>query len=402
MFVQKTIEEQDAMSKEDFAAYKTAEKANEAKLRDEAIALEVKTKVEAAKKDLEATFGAEVAAQLKDLGQGRQEQSQTIKDVLEANKEEILEAISKGSAHEFEVTKADVLRSSVDNNSASMRDTEISPLASKKLTLYDLFRKVRVGRNNNGTVTYYDWDTATTARAAAMVAEGGTFPESTAKWEELTITLKKIGDSIPYSEEFKYDASLFADELQNFLEVNVKLVEDTQLLSGSGTGANTKGIYTYASAYTAVASGITDASIYDLIVKVAEDITKGKGNKFRPNFALMNITDINKMRLKKDDNNNYIMPPFVDRNGNSVAGITILEENGLAADTMVVGDSRYGKIYEDEAGYSINIGQVNNQFLEDMVTLKARKRLAFLIKNSEVAGFRKVTSIAADLVTLAS
>ena len=67
-----------------------------------------------------------------------------------------------------------------------------------------------------------------------------------------------------------------------------------------------------------------------------------------PNFALMNIADINLMKLKKDSNNNYIMPPFVTDSGMTVDGIAIIEANGLTANTMVLGDSRFAKIYEVE------------------------------------------------------
>ncbi|MCP4065993.1 MAG: hypothetical protein GY740_22480 [Gammaproteobacteria bacterium] len=340
-------------------------------------------------------------AELKENQNGGGENQKSFTKVIEENTEDIFKAFENGKMHTFTI-KADATTASVASNTAALRDNEISPLAVKKFSLYDLFRKVRIGKNNNGSIVYYDWDTATTARAAAMIAEGGTFPESTVAWEQKSITIKKIGDTLPLTEEFRYDTAMFADEVNGFLNMNVRLVEDTQLLSGDGTGNNLKGVYTSAATYTAAASGISDASHYDLAVKVAENITKGKGNKFRPNVILANLTEINKMRLKKDANENYIMPPFVDRNGNIVAGMTVIEENGLANDTMLVGDSRYGKIYEDEAGYSLSTAYVNDDFIKDLETLKARKRMCLLIKDSEAAAWNKVTGVAAALITLAT
>ena len=322
--------------------------------------------------------------------------------ILKENADAIKSSFEQKKDHNFTVNKALTLSTAVTNNTDSYRDDMLSPLASRKLAIYDLFKKVRISKNNAGSISYRDWDAATTVRGAAMVAEGAAFPESTVKWEQFSINIKKIGDSIPYTAEFAYDLARFADELRGFLNTNVKLVEDTQLRSGDGTGTNIFGLVTLAPAYVPVASGISDASRYDLIVKVAEDITKGLGNKFRADYALMNLTEINKMRLKKDANENYIMPPFVDRNGNVIAGITVIEDNGFANNTMIVGDSRYGTIYEDEEGYTVTTGMVNNQFLEDEETLKARKRMCFLIKESEKVGHRKVTDIAAALVTLAT
>ena len=72
-----------------------------------------------------------------------------------------------------------------------------------------------------------------------------------------------------------------------------------------GLGNNIKGLITFLPAYTPVASGIVDASIYDLFVKLRESIEAQAGNKYRTNFAVMNIVDINKYKLKKDANNNY-------------------------------------------------------------------------------------------------
>jgi hypothetical protein len=60
--------------------------------------------------------------------------------------------------------------------------------------LYDV-PKISISNkaNDNGIIKYHDWDEATTARATAMVAEGS-FSESTAKFIERTIPIRKIGD----------------------------------------------------------------------------------------------------------------------------------------------------------------------------------------------------------------
>ena len=44
---------------------------------------------------------------------------------------------------------------------------------------------------------------------------------------------------------------------------------------------------------------------------------------------------------------------------------------------MVVGDTRFAKLYE-RTGYEMSKGMVGNQFVEDEMTLKIRRRLAFL------------------------
>lgn len=342
------------------------------------------------------------ALEVKKLKDGNGEaQPQTIEQLIKGKHNELKEVFGEGKVKTFNVTKADLLASTaITNSTAGQMNPELSPLASRKLTMYDLFRKITVSKDNGGSVKYIDWDEGTTARAAAMIAEGAAFPESTAKWAEFSIDLKKVGDTIPVSEEMLVDHARFAGELEAFLGQNVALVIDDQLLTGAGTTVNMFGVKTRATAYTAPVSGMTDASVYDLIPKIAENIVFGKGAKFRPNVALMNLTEINKYKLKKDANNNYIVPPFVDRSGNVIDGIAVIENNNVPANEMIVGDSRYARIYEGAEGYSVTVGEVNAQFAEDMKTLKARKRMNLLIKGSEQAAWRKVASISAALVLL--
>jgi hypothetical protein len=322
-----------------------------------------------------------------------------LKEVLE-HKDALIKAVKENSALDFTV-KANFLRASVGASTQSMRLESIGQLAHRSLRMYDLFNKVPVGTGSNGVIRYADWTQATVVRAAASVAEGATFPESTATFTEYSLSLEKIGDTIPMSEESLFDIPRFTRELENFLQVNVALVEDTQLLVGSGAANQMKGAYTSAGTYTPVASGIVDASIYDLLVKTSEDMMKDANSKYSANHAILNIVDINRMKLKKDGNNNYMMPPFVTDSGMKVDNMTIIESNAMVANTCMVMDSRFGTIYEVE-GFSITAGHVANQFKEDLVTLKAKKREALLIRSADLGGFKKVVDIDAALVLLAT
>ena len=115
----------------------------------------------------------------------------------------------------------------------------------------------------------------------------------------------------------------------------------------------------------------------------------------------MNITDINKMKLKKDTHNNYVMPPFATKDGNVVDGVLVMECNSVAQNTMYVGDSRYGAIYE-EPGFYVATGYDGSDWTSDMMTMKARKRLNLLIRTVDQTGWKKVASISASLITLAT
>lgn len=359
---------------------------------------EVETAVKAASKSFQDQFD-ELATKFN---------KQTVKNASPATlaiqlKEKAVElkSIATGGKGELEI-KAVTNRAAITGNEQAFDLPDIGQLAHRKLSLYDVFPKMRISdSNNNGTIRYYDWDEATIARAAAMVAEGAAFPESTAKFKKGSIDLQKVGDTLAVTEEFFEDEAMFAAELGMFLETNVKLKEEDQIGNGDGLGNNLKGLMASIDAYTPVASSMTDASIYDLAVKVKEDISVTGGSKYSADVLLAPQSVINKMKLKKDANNNYITPPFVSRDGQLVDGLTVIEANILPADSLVVADRRFARIYE-KTGYEVSSDRVASQFLTDEMTLKIRKRLAFLIREADKGGFRKVVGVDAALTTLAT
>lgn len=324
-----------------------------------------------------------------------------IEAAFEANKDYLKNATNTplADANGFAI-KAVVSAGSVVNNTDSLRLNDIGQLAHRKLTLYDLFPKIKVPMNSNGVVRYTDWDQATIVRAATMLAESQVFPESTAAWEEYTLDLKKVGDSIPVTEETLYDRARFAAELNLFLTTNVSLVTDQQLYNGSGVGIQMSGVDTTAGTFVTASAGIVDPSIYDLIVKMRESIMAGADSKYDPDVVLMNITDINRYKLKKDGNNNYLMPPFVDANGNRIDGVLVIESNTVVANSLTMGQTTYARIYEEESGVVVSTGVVNDQFVKDQLTLKARRRMNILVRQADRGAWLKSANITLDTAGL--
>ena len=290
-----------------------------AKLRDlveeattKAQVQEIKTFLEQMETNNEAYDAlAEEVAELKEKQskgpQPKKSLTEELKDSLET-----LKGIAKGDSKKEHVLKTLVQRSAISNNDQAYDLPDIGQLATRRIALTEVFPTINISssRNDNGVIRYYDWDEATITRAASVVAEGAAFPESTATWVKRTIAIRKIGDTIPVTEEFFEDESMFAAELQRFLEINVKLQEELQIGTGNDTGQNLRGLLTSIDEFVPVANTIQDASVYDLIVKMAESITTTGGSKYNPDVVLANRSVINQMKLKKDDNNNYILTSF--------------------------------------------------------------------------------------------
>lgn len=305
--------------------------------------------------------------------------------------------IAKGEKGEVTI-KALTNRASVANNTNAYVLPEIGQLGVVRRALYDVLPKIQIpaNGNDNGIIKYHDWDESTTVRAAAMTAEGVAFPESTAKFAEYTLPLRKIGDTLPVTEEFGEDVALAAAELNRFIDVNVQTKVDNEIITGDNTGQRLKGLLTSVPTYTAVAENIEFANIKDLVRRMRTAIVKPRGSKYNPDIVVMNSDTFDKYYLAKDQDGGYLF----DENGR-IAGLTVVEDNNMPDNQLVVGDRRFATIYE-KGGVVLSEGMVNEQFTEDTKTIKARKRLAMLIRNVDATGFLKSTDIDADLVTLAT
>jgi hypothetical protein len=123
-------------------------------------------------------------------------------------------------------------------------------------------------------------------------------------------------------------------------------------------------------------------------------IVKGRGSKYNPDIVVMNSDTYDQYYLAKDNENNYLF----DENGR-IAGLTVIEDNFMPDNTLVVGDRRFATVYQ-MMGVVISEGYVGDQFGEDLKSLKARTRLAMLIREVDRTGFLYCSSISAALAIL--
>ena len=314
-----------------------------------------------------------------------------------ADKKDSIRKIAEGGGGEVEL-KALTTRASVANNASGFFLPEIGQLGVKERSLYNVLPKISVtSSNTGGVVRYRDWDEATTVRAAATVAEGAAFPESTATWDWYTKDLRKVGDTLPVTEEFFEDEAQAASELDMFLRINVATEVDDQLVNGDDTGQNLEGLLTSAPTYTPVASGIAGANLKDLSIKMRNGITRDRGSKYRPDLLLVASSTMEDLVLDKNANRDYIF----DENTGTIGGLTVVVDENMPDNQIVIGDRRYAKIYE-KSGIAISRGTPGNQFNEDEMTIKARRRMLLLVRTVDRTGFLKVTDVDAALAILAT
>jgi HK97 family phage major capsid protein len=113
-----------------------------------------------------------------------------------------------------------------------------------------------------------DWieRTAKTNGAAAR-AEDALMTEGSLTYEEQSTKVKIMSEYMKVTKESLKDVEFLGSEINSELLSDLKLLVDTQLLSGDGTGANLKGILPQATAWAAgnFASSITKANAADVL-----------------------------------------------------------------------------------------------------------------------------------------
>ena len=319
----------------------------------------------------------------------------TIEKYLYEHEEALKNAVEKTVTIKTDVTSASLVNSAYAADIAG-----VGQLATLTTKLMQLFAKGSIADGQGGVVRYVDQTSVT--RNAAWVAEAGVKPESAIAWATYTVPLETIADTIPVTNQSLSNIPFIASEIRNFLLTNLSLKIDSDLFNGTGVAPIIFGIYTKAVEFVAAASGISDASVYDLVQVMKTNITKG--SNYTPNYILMNPDDVTKyLTLKKDGNDNYILPPFVQYQGGKmfISGMEVVETAVVTADTMLIGDFSKAVVYT-HGGVKIDVGMIDKQFVENMVTLRAEQELGLVVRNVHLNAFNKETGIAAALVTLAT
>lgn len=335
-------------------------------------------------------------------------EEKSLKDILKERAAEIKalgNSAGKDPVRIIVPNKALVTRGGLTNSTLGMMLPDVGQQATLSPVIRPLFRQGSISPNSNGVIRYIDQNVIT--RGAAFVAEGAQKPESAITWIQRSFEIQKIADSIPVTKEAWSDIDFIQSEIRQLLEVNIQLVEDDALYDGTGVAPIITGIYTYAPTFDAAAYAadatmpkVVGANLYDLIAVLRSVIMLNQGSKYDPRTVLMNPMDILRYKLLKATDGHYLLPPFISADGTIIDGVRVVESSQVTANTLVIGDFRYGTVYDDGEGVEVSLGWVNDQFIKNTFTILAEKRLGLLVRNINLPAFRKVTSISAAITAI--
>jgi HK97 family phage major capsid protein len=167
-------------------------------------------------------------------------------------------------------------------------------------------------------------------------------------------------------------------------------------MTGNGAAPHLAGITTLVNAYTytGLNTEVTSPSTADAIYAA---LTQVYVNKYVPNGILMHPTDVAKMNLIKDKNEQYVLPPFMSAQGLQIDGIPIKVNTGMTVGYFLLGDFTKASVWFRK-GIDIRIWDQNDTDpIYNYKTITADMSAAFKVPQTNYDAF--VYDAIADVIT---
>lgn len=241
-------------------------------------------------------------------------------------------------------------------------------------TVYWVQRKTRT--DNSGFVT----------EGTVTKVGGGSVTQSVLGYETKNASMQNLLAFIKVSNNSIDDIEWLVSEVNTELTVLMALTLDAALLTGTVAANGFDGILVKATAFSSdgdtLPAGVT-ANKYDAL-KFA--ITQIKKANHRPNYIVLNPSDVRDMELDRDGSGAYLLPPFMQMLP-GVGGVRVIENNGITAGTYLVGDFTKAKFWMRK-GMELKIWEQNeDDAINQLKTVTLYMRGTLVVKDADVTAF---------------
>lgn len=204
---------------------------------------------------------------------------------------------------------------------------------------------------------------------AAFIEEGALKPLKDWQYETESSTAKKVAVSCKVSTEMLTDAPFMRGEIERLLRQDLMSVVNEKVLTGTGTGAEIKGVTQDAADYT---SSDLDDKIenpnYADAVRAA--VLQLRMLNYRPDTLFINPVDNAVIDLTKDTTGHYLATEMRAL----VSGITIVETANITKGKFLLMDTSRWMLRPYE-NLRLEYGLENDDFRKNLVTVIAEMRL---------------------------
>lgn len=250
----------------------------------------------------------------------------------------------------------------------------IVPEARQQLTL----RNLLTARPTQAQMI--DFIRVTTPFSPAVVAPETTLKaENAVQFTTVSEKVRTIATWVPAAKQILDDFTELAGFIETSLPYYVDLGEELEMLSGDGTGEHLHGFLAQATAFDATALSANDSKI-DVLGKAIAQIAAAK--ELSPSFVVLNVMDAWKLRFLKDAQGHYLLGDPTSAATPNLWGATMVPTTNIAAGTFLVGSSAAPAAeIRDRQEVEVMISTEDGEnFRRNMVTVRAEKRMALLVK----------------------
>lgn len=229
------------------------------------------------------------------------------------------------------------------------------------------------GQTQLNTIRYMQETSYT--NAATAVAEGATKPEATWATNEVDAPVRKIAVTSKVTDEIFNDFTMVRDYIDQRMRFMVAQQEEAQLLSGSGTSPNLRGILNTSGIQTqALGADTRPDAIFKGIMKVLYT------GFFPVDGIVVNPTDWQSVRLLKDAQGDYIIgSPNLDVTP-QLWGYRVVVTTAIAQGTALVGGFRLGAQIWYREGLRVESTNSNeDDFKTNKIAIRAEQREALTV-----------------------
>ena len=254
----------------------------------------------------------------------------------------------------------------------------------RRLTVREL---ITPGTTESNVIQYLQ-ETGFT-NAAAATAENTRKPESTITFEPKNANVITIPHFIKATKQILDDFKQLQSYIDGRLRYGLALAEDAQMLKGSGVGNNLLGLYTAATAYAApiaIAGAATRIDILRLALLQAELA------EYPSTGIVLHPSDWAAIELLKDTTGAYIFanPQSLAQPG--LWGRPVVQSTGMTVDDFLVGAFQLGaQVFDREEANVVIATQNEDDFVKNMITIRAEERLAMAVYRPEAFVKGKLT-----------
>lgn len=249
----------------------------------------------------------------------------------------------------------------------------------RRLTIRDLIPSVQTTSN----LIQYVKETGFTNAAAMQTSEGAAKPESALTFALANAPVQTLAHWIPASKQILSDAPALQGYIETRLRYGLKLVEENQLLNGTGSGVNLSGLITNATAMDTAFSTVATDNFMDTILHA---ITQVQIAYYMPTGLIVSPRDWETIQLIKTtgtaSSGEYIFADPHTVQAPRIWGLPVVVTQAMTQGQFLVGQFDQATIW-DRWDATIEVStDYSDYFVKNLVAILAEERLALTVYNA--------------------